>query len=112
MTQREAVLTLYLIAGALGVIAIFVTQASVLEGYIAGGALAAIVIAILQGVPLDSLINFNTKIDTWANTSNPLHHGDWANTLSLIPFFILMVLLYLVGRELILKGKPETRSER
>jgi UDP-GlcNAc:undecaprenyl-phosphate GlcNAc-1-phosphate transferase len=38
MTQREAVLTLYLVAGALGVIAIFVTQASVLEGYIAGGA--------------------------------------------------------------------------
>jgi UDP-GlcNAc:undecaprenyl-phosphate GlcNAc-1-phosphate transferase len=37
MTQREAVLTLYLVAGALGTIAIFVTQASVLEGYIAGG---------------------------------------------------------------------------
>jgi UDP-GlcNAc:undecaprenyl-phosphate GlcNAc-1-phosphate transferase len=37
MTQREAVLTLYLVAGALGMIAIFVTQASVLEGYIAGG---------------------------------------------------------------------------
>jgi UDP-GlcNAc:undecaprenyl-phosphate GlcNAc-1-phosphate transferase len=37
MTQREAVLTLYLVAGAFGMIAIFVTQASVLEGYIAGG---------------------------------------------------------------------------
>jgi UDP-GlcNAc:undecaprenyl-phosphate GlcNAc-1-phosphate transferase len=36
MTQREAVLTLYLVGGAFGVIAIFVTQASVLEGYIAG----------------------------------------------------------------------------
>lgn len=82
------------------------------SGYIAGGALAAIVIAILQGVPLQGLINFNKKIDDWANTSNPLHHGDWANVLSLIPFFILMVLLYLVGRELILKGKPETSSER
>jgi UDP-GlcNAc:undecaprenyl-phosphate GlcNAc-1-phosphate transferase len=40
MTQREAVLTLYLVAGALGVIAVFVTQASILEGYIAGGVVA------------------------------------------------------------------------
>jgi UDP-GlcNAc:undecaprenyl-phosphate GlcNAc-1-phosphate transferase len=40
MTQREAVLTLYLIGGILGVIAIFVTQASVFEGYIAGGIIA------------------------------------------------------------------------
>jgi UDP-GlcNAc:undecaprenyl-phosphate GlcNAc-1-phosphate transferase len=40
MTQREAVLTLYLVAGTLGVIAIFVTQASVREGYIAGGSVA------------------------------------------------------------------------
>jgi UDP-GlcNAc:undecaprenyl-phosphate GlcNAc-1-phosphate transferase len=37
MTQREAVLTLYLVAGVLGMVAIFVTQASIWEGYIAGG---------------------------------------------------------------------------
>jgi UDP-GlcNAc:undecaprenyl-phosphate GlcNAc-1-phosphate transferase len=37
MTQRETVLTLYLVAGVLGMVAIFVTQASILEGYIAGG---------------------------------------------------------------------------
>lgn len=40
MTQREAVLTLYLVAGAFGLAAIFVTQASILEGYIAGGVVA------------------------------------------------------------------------
>jgi UDP-GlcNAc:undecaprenyl-phosphate GlcNAc-1-phosphate transferase len=40
MTQREAVLTLYLVAGALGLVAIFVTQASAIEGYIAGGVVA------------------------------------------------------------------------
>jgi UDP-GlcNAc:undecaprenyl-phosphate GlcNAc-1-phosphate transferase len=40
MTHREAVLTLYLVAGALGVVAIFVTQASVLEGYVVGGSVA------------------------------------------------------------------------
>jgi UDP-GlcNAc:undecaprenyl-phosphate GlcNAc-1-phosphate transferase len=40
MTQREAVLTLYLVAGAFGMVATFVTQASVLEGYIVGGIVA------------------------------------------------------------------------
>ncbi len=37
-TPREAVLTCYLVSGALGVLAIFVTQASIVEGYVAGGA--------------------------------------------------------------------------
>jgi UDP-GlcNAc:undecaprenyl-phosphate GlcNAc-1-phosphate transferase len=40
MTQREAVLTLYLVGGTLGLVAIFVTQASILEGYIAGALVA------------------------------------------------------------------------
>jgi UDP-GlcNAc:undecaprenyl-phosphate GlcNAc-1-phosphate transferase len=40
MTPREAVLTLYLVAGALGMVAVFVTRATVLEGYIAGFAVA------------------------------------------------------------------------
>jgi len=82
------------------------------SGYIAGGALAAIVIAILQGVPYPSLINFNKKIEDWANNSNPLFGGENSNLLSMIPFLVLMVLLYLVGREVILKNKPETSTER
>jgi len=40
LTQREAVLVCYLIAGALGVLALFITQASVTEGYVVGGAVA------------------------------------------------------------------------
>jgi len=39
-TQREAVLILYLVCCALGVLAIFITQATVVEGYIVGGAIA------------------------------------------------------------------------
>jgi UDP-GlcNAc:undecaprenyl-phosphate GlcNAc-1-phosphate transferase len=44
-TRREAVLICYLICAGLGVIALFITQASLLEGYIVGGivALAAVV---------------------------------------------------------------------
>jgi UDP-GlcNAc:undecaprenyl-phosphate GlcNAc-1-phosphate transferase len=38
-TQREAVLILYLVCCALGVVAMFLTQATVLEGYFIGGVL-------------------------------------------------------------------------
>lgn len=40
LTQREAVLILYLICGALGVLAIFITQGGLLEGYVVGGTIA------------------------------------------------------------------------
>ena len=36
-TQRESALILYLLSGALGMIAVFITQATVLEGYVIGG---------------------------------------------------------------------------
>lgn len=38
MTRREAVLTLYLVCCALGVLAMYVTQASMVESYVVGGA--------------------------------------------------------------------------
>jgi hypothetical protein len=82
------------------------------SGYIAGGALAAIVIAILQGVPRQGLINLNRSIEDWAKNSNPLFGGPSADLLSMIPFAVLMVLLYLVGREVILKSKPEPTARR
>jgi UDP-GlcNAc:undecaprenyl-phosphate GlcNAc-1-phosphate transferase len=40
LSQREAVLILYLVCGALGVLAVFITQASLLEGYVIGGTVA------------------------------------------------------------------------
>jgi len=46
-TQREAVLTLYLVCCALGVVAMFLTQASILEGYFVG---ALLVLVALYGL--------------------------------------------------------------
>ena len=40
LTQREAVLTLYVACFILGLLAVFVTRASIVEGYIVGGAVA------------------------------------------------------------------------
>jgi putative OPT family oligopeptide transporter len=78
------------------------------SGYIAGGALAAIVIAILQGVPKQGLANFNRAVEDWSTAHNPLFGNANGDLLSVIPFLILMLLLYLVGREVILRTKPGT----
>ena len=71
------------------------------SGYIAGGAIAGIVIAFLAGV----LTETNLKIEHWANASNPFFSGANANLLSLLPFVVLIVLLYLTGREKILASR-------
>jgi hypothetical protein len=75
------------------------------SGYIAGGALAAIVIAILQGVPRQGLVDFNKAVEDWATAKNPLFGGGNSDLLSMIPFLVIMLLLYLVGREVILRSK-------
>jgi uncharacterized oligopeptide transporter (OPT) family protein len=72
------------------------------SGYIAGAALAGIIIAFLTGLP--QLGKFNEGIGKWAET-NPFYDGDISNILSLIPFVVICVLLYMAGRELILAGK-------
>ncbi len=65
------------------------------SGYIAGGALAGIVIAFMAGV----LTDFDKAIDAWAGQFNPLYAGQYADALSLLPFALLVALLYRVGRE-------------
>ena len=72
------------------------------SGYIAGGAIAGIIIAFLAGVP--AMAGFNERI-TSVSESNPLRAGAASDVLSLIPFAILVVVLYLTGREKILAPK-------
>ena len=69
------------------------------SGYIAGGAIAGILIAALYGIP--ALSGFNQRIGELAER-NPFHVGPWADVLALIPFAVLVILLYLTGREKIL----------
>jgi putative OPT family oligopeptide transporter len=66
------------------------------SGYIAGGAIAGILIAILNGVPsMEGLNHWIAKM----SEKNPFFDGPWADGLSLIPFAILIIMLYLTGRE-------------
>ena len=68
------------------------------SGYIAGGAIAGIIIAFLAAVTA----NFDAAVAKWAELNNPMHSGPMADVLSLIPFAVLIILLYLTGREKIL----------
>jgi putative OPT family oligopeptide transporter len=72
------------------------------SGYIAGGAIAGIIIAFLAGVP--SMAGFNSRIEAFGN-ANPFRTGASSDLLSLIPFVIMMLILYLVGREKLLTPK-------
>jgi uncharacterized oligopeptide transporter (OPT) family protein len=69
------------------------------SGYIAGGAIAGIIIAILQGP--DFMAPFRAWVDGIA-AGNPMLREGFGDVASLIPFAVLILLLYLTGREKIL----------
>jgi hypothetical protein len=68
------------------------------SGYIAGGAIAGIVIAFLAGFA-DA---FDTAVSKWSNEHNPFFAGAWSDLLSMLPFCLLMLALYLTGSEKLL----------
>ncbi|MDT5270236.1 MAG: hypothetical protein QOH49_2422 [Acidobacteriota bacterium] len=78
------------------------------SGYIAGGAIAGIIIAFLAGVPW--FTGFNKSMTAWGET-NPFNAGPWSDALGVIPFILLALLLFAVGREWLLAG-PRAPEER
>ena len=74
------------------------------SGYIAGGAIAGIVIAFMAGVLTDR----TRHIEEWSKAHNPLFEGASADMLSMIPFILLTILLYMVGREMLLGDKSKS----
>jgi putative OPT family oligopeptide transporter len=77
------------------------------SGYIAGGAIAGILIAVFAVVP--ALRTVQDKFGEWAKTSNPFFEGGSADVLALVPFAVLAVILYFVGREMLLAGRSNNR---
>jgi putative OPT family oligopeptide transporter len=69
------------------------------SGYIAGGAIAGILIAFIAGVP--AMEGLNTRIGAMA-ASNPFAEGPMSDALSMIPFVLIVLMLYLTGREKVL----------
>ncbi|HLM03289.1 MAG TPA: OPT/YSL family transporter, partial [Pyrinomonadaceae bacterium] len=71
------------------------------SGYIAGGALAGILLAVAT----EFLSKRMDKFQAWSQANNPFFAGPHSDWLAAIPFWILAILLYYVGRELLLSGK-------
>ncbi|MBV9214553.1 MAG: oligopeptide transporter, OPT family [Acidobacteria bacterium] len=72
------------------------------SGYIAGGAIAGILIALFAVIPW--LKNTQDKFEGFSK-SNPFVEGSYSDLLGLLPFLLLALILYLVGREVWLAGK-------
>ena len=58
----------------------------------------------MAGLP--NLAPANERLAAWATAHNPFFNGPHADLLALIPFTALCLLLYLVGRDLLLAAKP------
>lgn len=65
------------------------------SGYIAGGALAGILIAICAGV----MTTFDQNLTDWSTAHNPFFEGPHSDLLTLLPYAVIVALLYWVGRE-------------
>ena len=73
------------------------------SGYIAGAAVAGILFAIFAFLP--ALSEIANGSNAWAKEYNPFFDGDQAWWLGAVPFLIISVVLYLVGREKLMKGR-------
>ncbi len=73
------------------------------SGYIAGGTLAGVLFAFLAIPMKDRLDGF----EKWATAHNPFFEGPSSDLLAMIPFVALCVLLYLVGRDVLLATKAK-----
>ena len=76
------------------------------SGYIAGGAIAGIIIAFMAGVTAD----FTARITNWSTANNPFFNGPHADLLSILPFALLVIGLYLVGREILMAPRHDRRG--
>ena len=71
------------------------------SGYIAGGTLAGVLFAFM-------VIPWKERLDgwqKWAGDHNPFFDGPWSDLLSMLPFAVLCLLLYLVGRDVLFAPK-------
>ena len=84
------------------------------SGYIAGAAVAGILFAIFAFLP--ALEAISQASNAWSKANNPFFDGDQAWWLGAVPFLVICVILYLVGREKImpavddLPASPEVRE--
>ena len=74
------------------------------SGYIAGGTLAGVLFAFLA-IPMKDRLD---AFEKWSTEHNPFFDGATADWLSMLPFLGLCVLLYLVGRDVLMAARRRT----
>ena len=73
------------------------------SGYIAGAALAGVAYAFLN---LNEGIAARLEgVQKWSSARNPFYEGPYSDLLTLLPFAAITVLLYLVGREVLMANR-------
>jgi putative OPT family oligopeptide transporter len=73
------------------------------SGYIAGATLAGVIYSFLN--LSEGIKSRLDGYESWATKNNPFFVGPYSDLLGLIPLLVLTVVLYAVGRELLLKPK-------
>jgi putative OPT family oligopeptide transporter len=73
------------------------------SGYIAGGTLAGVIFAFLA-IPMKARLD---SFEKWSTAHNPFFEGPSSDLLAMLPFAVLCVLLYLVGRDVLLGAKSK-----
>ena len=76
------------------------------SGYIAGGAIAGIIYAFMEG----ALGKVSEVITAWSTKHDPFFEGTYSDALSLIPFSLLVLALYLAGREVLFRKQGKTAA--
>ncbi|HSL53019.1 MAG TPA: oligopeptide transporter, OPT family [Pyrinomonadaceae bacterium] len=79
------------------------------SGYIAGATLAGVMYAFMN--LSEGMATRLKGFEEWSAHHNPFFEGPNSNVLGLIPFLLITILLYFVGRELVLKPRPIVRRE-
>jgi len=79
------------------------------SGYIAGATLAGVIFAFMN--LSEGIVARINGWDEWARHHNPFFEGPNSDILGMIPFLLLTILLYLVGRELVLRSRPVVHRE-
>lgn len=77
------------------------------SGYIAGATLAGVLYAFMNFS--EGIMARVAGFEKWAEHHNRFFAGPGSDLLGLIPFALITILLYLVGRELVLKPRPVVR---
>jgi putative OPT family oligopeptide transporter len=78
------------------------------SGYIAGGTLAGVIFAFLN--LSDPILAKLKHWEEWATANNPFFEGGYSDILGLIPFIILTILLYMVGRQWLMAGRKRAKT--